>query len=119
MIGVILWCDPADQKAVIWCEDQGDLAFLSSPETVHLPDTFVDVGDVVEFDIQAVRNTRLAKNATLADQNWSTGQNDARQTVHALPARLSGGETAVIIPFRTGPTVPAMPAKVSRRKLRG
>lgn len=28
MIGVIIWSDPIERKAIVWCEDQGDLAFL-------------------------------------------------------------------------------------------
>ena len=28
MFGVVLWADPVDRKAVIWCEDHGDLAYF-------------------------------------------------------------------------------------------
>ena len=29
MLGVVLWSDVSDRKAVIWCEDQGDLAYVN------------------------------------------------------------------------------------------
>ncbi|NIY98004.1 hypothetical protein HC022_17720 [Salipiger sp. HF18] len=36
MYGVVLWADHSDHKAVIWCEDHGDLAFYRNEEhTAH------------------------------------------------------------------------------------
>lgn len=29
MFGVVLWSNGVSGKAVIWCEDQGDLAFMN------------------------------------------------------------------------------------------
>lgn len=30
MFGVVLWSNPQQSKAVVWCEDHGDLAFFDS-----------------------------------------------------------------------------------------
>ena len=58
MIGIVLWRDTAVGKAVIWCEDQGDLAFYTHPGTF---DTFeICVGDWVLFDLRLNGGLRLA-----------------------------------------------------------
>lgn len=60
MIGIVLWRDVTAGKAIIWCEDQGDLAFYSHPDTI---DTFVIcVGDWVQFDLGLSGDVRLAAN---------------------------------------------------------
>ncbi len=99
MIGVILWSDAADQKAVIWCEDQGDLAFLSDCENVVLPDTFFEVGDVVEFDVQTRRNMRLVKNPSRIEQNWGSSLKDGLHAINTDAFEV-GSDTAKVIPFR-------------------
>jgi hypothetical protein len=58
MIGIVLWRDITVGKAVIWCEDQGDLAFYTHPGTF---DTFeICVGDWVLFDLELNGGLRLA-----------------------------------------------------------
>ncbi len=119
MIGVILWSDAADQKAVIWCEDQGDLAFLSSPDAVHLPDTFFDVGDVVEFDVQASRNMRLAHNAIRLRQGTGTELRDELQAISMSEGVVGASKTAEIIPFRIAHATRALPNRETAHQLRG
>lgn len=66
MFGVVLWADQTDRKAVIWCEDHGDLAYWHEPEiSVHdgasaEPD--LDVGDLVQFDLSEGPQLRRARN---------------------------------------------------------
>lgn len=68
MIGVVLWADAHDRKAVIWCEDHGDLAYYTAPEaTAHEGQALdteecLDAGDLITFDIRQERNCRLARN---------------------------------------------------------
>ena len=51
MIGVILWSDVQVRKAVVWCEDQGDLAFLCEDTPFeHLKG--LSAGDSIEFDVK-------------------------------------------------------------------
>mmetsp|Transcript_27371 Transcript_27371/g.50260 ORF Transcript_27371/g.50260 Transcript_27371/m.50260 type:complete len:120 (-) Transcript_27371:45-404(-) len=100
MIGVILWSDATDQKAVIWCEDQGDLAFLSSPENVNLPDHFFEVGDLVQFDVSTRRNLRLAHNtARLVASSGSALADDLKAVAAPQP-----NPQAKILPFRLDPS---------------
>lgn len=100
MIGVILWCDPKNQKAVIWCEDQGDLAFLPRHEAEQLPDNFIDVGDVVEFDVVANCSLRLARGVRVME---SATRPDLPVNLQRLtPSRHRepiANKTAEVIPF--------------------
>jgi len=119
MIGIILWSDLSDQKAVIWCEDQGDLAYLPGCENVTAPDPFFDVGDVVEFDIQTQRNMRLALNPSrVAQQTAGTSLTDSLRSVPMTQDHVVSN-TAKVIPFRPDHATSVGPAKTGRRKLLG
>lgn len=62
MFGVILWSNAADRKAVIWCEDQGDLAYYDdSKGGLAQSNDFLTAGDYVEFDVSAENSMRLAR----------------------------------------------------------
>lgn len=77
MMGLVLWCDLDDQKAVFWCEDHGDLAYYdsSTEETVDF-DRF-GAGDMVMFDVILERKIRKARNACIVEQKVSNGLQDA------------------------------------------
>jgi hypothetical protein len=65
MIGVILWSDTLARKAVVWCEDQGDLAFLGSGCVQHDYLGQLTAGDLLEFDVEIEGNLRCVNNPTL------------------------------------------------------
>ena len=67
MFGVILWSDPERQKAVIWCEDHGQLAFYNDHASDLLPYAY-DVGDLVEFQVQDYDGLRHASDLRLVSQ---------------------------------------------------
>jgi len=99
MLGVVLWSDAADRKAVIWCEDQGDLAYVNGHVSVLNRDDFFDAGDLVQFDMQMCKSMRLANNPRLV----------AEQAGSALPVALKEGadadappepQQAEVIPYR-------------------
>jgi len=101
MIGVILWSDPGDRKAVIWCEDQGDLAFLSGTDEVTDSQAFFDAGDVVQFDMDLDCSVRRAHNPRLVVEKVGRALPDAlRET--AKPGFHASG-SAEIIPFTPNP----------------
>ena len=118
MIGVILWSDAADQKAVIWCEDQGDLAFLSGHENVVLPDSFFEVGDVVEFDVRTERNMRLVSNPKRVEQSWGTSLHDGLSAVRAHTCDAVS-DSATVIPFRIEHTPHALSRPIRHEKRHG
>ena len=71
MYGVVLWSDKEDSKAVIWCEDHGDLAFYSCIGASALEGQSLDAGDLVHFSIAEGEAIRVATNPTLvAEQQY-------------------------------------------------
>ncbi|MCI5110879.1 MAG: hypothetical protein MRY75_10040 [Marivita sp.] len=62
MFGVVLWSDAAAQKAVIWCEDQGELAFYTPGDGNVHDAPVLDAGDLIRFDVIVQQNVRKASN---------------------------------------------------------
>ena len=94
MIGVILWSDEEERKAVVWCEDQGDLAFLDNSATPSGSQCFFDVGDIVRFDLCLEANLRKAHNAHLLEDQTEPHGGPLQ------PGLMNARKTAKIIPFR-------------------
>ena len=91
MFGVVLWSDTEDKKAVIWCEDHGDLAFYNAGQASCLDGFSLDAGDLVQFEVDTAESTRIARNPRLiAEGQYPT-----------LAADLAGKGAA------PAPTVPA------------
>lgn len=101
MYGVILWCDAQENKAVIWCEDHGDLAFYRQPENAD--EVALDAGDWVQFDMTTDRHLRFAHNPRLVSEGVSPGLADVLTSAASAssqsmqPAHSRG--SAEIIPF--------------------
>lgn len=99
MIGVVLWSDAADRKAVIWCEDQGDLAFVNAPDTVLESGGFFDAGDLVQFDLHVKDATRRAHNPRLVMEKAAAALPQIlRDEVRHMTESTGAG--AVVVPFR-------------------
>lgn len=65
MIGVVVWSNPERQKAVIWCDDQGALAYLEGPEHLMTGTSWPSAGDLLELDSETVGDLRHARAVTL------------------------------------------------------
>lgn len=115
MYGVVLWSDTEDQKAVIWCEDHGDLAFYRQPldsQTVTL-----DAGDWIQFDMTTERHLRFAHNPRLVSDGVFSDlagavEDASRMSAQDLPLRTATAPQAVrtsaeIIPFAARVADPA------------
>ncbi|MFD1883658.1 hypothetical protein [Paracoccus pacificus] len=59
MIGVIVWSNASRLKAVVWCEDQGALAYLNGTDNL-LGDRWPVAGDMVELDSENRDGLRYA-----------------------------------------------------------
>lgn len=57
MYGVVLWTDQRENRAVIWCEDHGELAYYRGAAG---GDAAMCAGDLVEFDVSEGDDMRLA-----------------------------------------------------------
>lgn len=72
MIGVILWSDKQERIAVVWCEDQGDLAFLGCGSTQYDHLDQLTEGDILEFDVKIDGDLRRVNNPVLLT-GYTTG----------------------------------------------
>lgn len=58
MMGLVLWYNPDPGIGMVWCEDQGPLAFLGAE--VRLPDGAPELrcGDLLAFDFEMLDGVR-------------------------------------------------------------
>ena len=106
------------RKAVIWCEDHGDLAFLSRPDIAGSAEGFLDVGDVVEFDLNTKRTTRSVQNLKVISEGRGKALVDTLKPAHRPDVGAHDpGNSAEVIPFRLSAAArlrPVAPAAVQR-----
>ncbi|MWB77492.1 hypothetical protein GLS40_05595 [Pseudooceanicola sp. 216_PA32_1] len=103
MFGVVLWSDSADRKAVIWCEDHGDLAYFNAGDDTDLSMVALDAGDLVQFDLTEEAEMRRATNPRLvAEEQFPTLAHrlqNALPTPDAPATSCSRNASAIIIPL--------------------
>lgn len=102
MFGVVLWTDIKDRKAVIWCEDHGDLAFCNN--SMDGEGCVLDTGDLIQFDVTVDRHMRLAENPQKVSEGAFQGLADTLRSMPAdgpvpVPATTSPQHGAEVIPF--------------------
>lgn len=96
MYGVVLWSDDAENKAVFWCEDHGDLAFFHGTEDTAA--MAFDAGDLVEFDVYIDCKLRRARNACVVHQAMSPDLPRTLLTYTTPEKRVTG--IGNVIPFQ-------------------
>lgn len=105
MYGVVLWSDRAQDRAVIWCEDHGDLAYYRGEGSAPCAAEPIEAGDLVQFDLDEGRDMRLARRPRLVRQHsHPTLTQDLKRAGRgrgALP------DTRTELPQRAEPAVPA------------
>lgn len=117
MIGVVLWSDPQERKAVIWCEDHGELAFFRDTEESGCEGLPFGAGDLVEFQLVTENNLRFALGPQVLTAAACPGLSNMLNAFDRVsakahtPAAKSRG-TAEIIQFQL-----PMPARASTREL--
>jgi hypothetical protein len=117
MIGVVLWRNASKSKAVIWCEDQADLAVLNQDMELASNRCAIDVGDVVQFDVAYVGRNRIARNISHLMDNWGRALPDALDRIPDEPNQVDTSHNAEIVPIRPWIRVPE-PARERTAKRR-
>lgn len=109
MLGVVVWSNEARSKAVIWCEDQGALAYLEGADHIAGTDAaWPSAGDLVELDSGLEGGLRVARNVRLLSRGVGA----------ALPRALRARAARAEAPARTAPiSDPAHLRLVSDRAL--
>jgi len=107
MFGVVLWSDATENKAVIWCEDQGDLAFYR--QTGEGGEIALDPGDLVKFEMTMDRHLRFAHNPELVSEAYHPDLVTALSPSPTRPVESADERmSARIIPFRAPDAEPAV-----------
>ena len=89
MIGVVIWSAEAENKAIIWCEDHGELAYLrQSPHKAASAERFGE-GDLIQFDVTELNNLRMAKNPRRIAQHYCCDLSSVISTAGALKEQLA------------------------------
>lgn len=108
MFGIVLWSDTDAEKAIIWCEDQGDLAIYRSKE--GRSEDILNKGDLVQFDLSMDRTQRIALNPkVIAEDYHSDLPEELKATAAPATPVQPVQQTAEVIPFA------AFQAAASRR----
>jgi len=61
MIGLVLWYNPKARVGMIWCEDQGPLAFLGPDAELPEGCDHIDCGDQLTFSIDLRDGVRFVR----------------------------------------------------------
>ncbi|WP_143093049.1 hypothetical protein [Celeribacter neptunius] len=69
MDGIVLWVDAESDKAMIWCSDHGDLAYVSSAEALVGTTTMPEVGTMVSIKTRIVNGIRFCYQLTPLQRN--------------------------------------------------
>jgi hypothetical protein len=71
MRGVIIWHCKTTERAVVWCDDSGELAYAGGEQSWANPGTRVAIGDYVAFELQPFSAARSCKNMRLIEQGMA------------------------------------------------
>ncbi|MDO5632705.1 MAG: hypothetical protein Q4G22_12840 [Paracoccus sp. (in: a-proteobacteria)] len=87
MIGVVVWSSADREKAVIWCEDQGALAYLQGRENLAMPGMgWPEAGDLMELETEFLASLRHARRVALLSEAQCPDLPDTlRRTTEAEP----------------------------------
>lgn len=114
MFGIVLWSASDNGKAVVWCEDQGDLAFFNAEtEGKSALDLDFVQGDLLQFDIAEDRHIRVVRNARRIAQNHSPFLARRLKELALKPQSLSEPQPPHQPCMRKGDTVVPFPLQVA------
>lgn len=106
MIGVVVWSSADREKAVIWCDDQGALAYLQGRENLARRDmSWPEAGDLMELETEFHAALRHARQVALLSDG----------ACHSLPDMLRRAQPAegTVCQFPVQPAAPT--ARPERR----
>jgi hypothetical protein len=67
MRGVIIWHCQNTRRAVVWCDDSGELAYANGGRAWLNPGQSVSIGDYVAFDLRPSVSARSCTNLRLIE----------------------------------------------------
>lgn len=100
MIGLVLWSDAEDSKAVFWCEDHGDLAYFDASLEPEVEAVCLNAGDMVSFELTVEDSVRQARRPLVVTPKICNGIQE-----HLLET-ASRNEQVQVEPRKTDNVVP-------------
>lgn len=67
MLGIILWSDPKNNKAIVWCDDCAQLGYASASDIMLGANETLNVGDLVQFTLVTFGDFRGCTNLKLIE----------------------------------------------------
>lgn len=95
MLGVVVWSNEPRNKAVIWCEDQGALAYLEGLANLSLGSDWPNPGDLVELECRLEGGLRLAHDVRLVSQGVGSA---LPQALRASVAQADAASAGQVVP---------------------
>lgn len=122
MYGVVLWSDRGDNRAVIWCEDHGDLAYYDGGNPKLHASAGLEPGDLVRFDVAEGKSMRIVSNPqVVASEQYPCLADDlAREGARLRAPAPHGGasdqdaSSGKVVPLEPHRKVSAVCGKVQR-----
>jgi len=90
MLGVVVWSNQSENTAIVWCEDQGDLAFIEMHKHAAAAPEGFGRGDLIQFDIEVSRDLRLVQNPRRIAQHYCAGLDEVMTTATDIKAQDAG-----------------------------
>lgn len=86
MIGVVIWCKADPTRAIVWCEDQQDLAFVDAETKYPSAELLLSIGDQIQFKEAQKNGLRHVREVTqhFAD-GGEKGVSPADMLAHGAP----------------------------------
>lgn len=94
MLGVVVWSNEKKNKAVIWCEDQGSLAYLEGVVNLASGAVWPVAGDLVELESTLEGGLRVASKVKLVSQGAGSA---LPQALHQQVRKVHGGSFAAML----------------------
>lgn len=108
MYGAVLWSDRCNGRALIWCEDHGNLAFFNSDADNDVDDLTFEEGDLVRFKVRDGQGMRLAFEVTVVSAEEYPSLAAGLRTAASAPRESNCGTPdgqagrGKIVPFDPG-----------------
>ncbi len=97
MYGVVLWLDKKAQKAVIWCEDHGDVAIADGAQCKSEIFDTGDTGDLVFVAFRDAHPLRICTQLQLIQKRVCVDLQDRLKTCANTAVRV-GKNSALCLP---------------------
>ncbi|MEP5151883.1 hypothetical protein [Planktotalea sp.] len=98
MLGVVIWTAATENKAIIWCEDHGELAYLDQTPHKAVSAERFDEGDLIQFDLALMENVRLAQNPRRIAQHYCSDLDNVVKTAGQIKTLIEDDDQSVASP---------------------